>query len=199
MSKITVKNEEEKRAFLRTADVYQTESDDDISEYSETLLSIVATFDNAGCPEGFNACSMVGKSKREEVALQLFAVIDPERELIVDVGFKTRGCLAMAACASVVCSMIKGQIFQKALSISPNDIKLALDGVPPNKTHTLYFAVEGVRALIGDFLLRSGSSLEELDRRVTCDAMSVGCLISEHCSLRDIRTDILFMSLDVDD
>lgn len=71
-----VYREVQDRHVLRTADVYQTEIEDGVTGYSDTLLSVVANFRNGGAPEGFNAQSMVGKSKRGEVALRLFAVID---------------------------------------------------------------------------------------------------------------------------
>lgn len=182
--------EPKERAVIRTADVYQTVVDDGVSEYSDTLLSVVANFKNGGAPEGFNAQSMVGKSKRGEVALRLFAVVDPERDSFVRVGFKTRGCLAMTACASVICSMVEGKTFAEALAISADDVKAALDGVPWDKVHTPVFAVEGIRALVGDWLIRQGAVLERLDRDLPCDEYSVTCMVCEHCSLRDSRIDL---------
>lgn len=180
------------RAVLRTADVYQTEVEAGTAGYSDTLLSVVANFTNSGAPEGYNAQCMVGKSKRGEVALRLFAVIDPETETFVKVGFKTRGCLAMTACASTICSMIEGKGFDEALAIAPDDVKAALGGVPSDKVHTAYFAAEGVRALIGDYLLWQGATLDELDRIVPCNEYSISCIVCEHCSLRDGRIELRF-------
>lgn len=178
------------RHVLRTADVYQTEIEDGVTGYSDTLLSVVANFHNGGAPEGFNAQSMVGKSKRGEVALRLFAVIDPETEKFVRVGFKARGCLAVTGCASVVCSMLEGRTFDKALAITTDDVKAALDGVPVDKMYTLHFAVEAIRALIGDYLAHRGATLEELDAVVPCNAMGVPCIICEHCSFRSTRVEL---------
>lgn len=179
------------RAVLRTDDVYQTEIDNGTDGYSDTLLSVVASFTNSGAPEGFNAQSMVGKSKRGEVALRLFAVIDQQTQRFVRVGFKARGCLAMTACASVVCRMIEGLPFEEALAITPDDVKRELDGVPWDKIHTAYFAVEGVRALVGDYLIANGATLAQLDEQLPCDTCSVACTMCEHCSLRDARIDLL--------
>lgn len=178
------------RHVLRTADVYQTEIEDGVAGYSDTLLAVVANFRNAGIPEGANAQCMVGKSKRGEVALRLFAVIDPATETIVQAGFKTRGCLAVTACASVVCMMLEGKTFDEALSITTDDIKSALDGVPADKSYTLHFAVEAIRTLIGDYLVRQGVTLEDLDTRLPCDSLSIPCIICEHCSLRDTRVEL---------
>ena len=178
------------RHVLRTADVYQTEIEDGVTGYSDTLLSVVANFCNGGAPEGFNAQSMVGKSKRGEVALRLFAVVDPDTERFVRVGFKARGCLAVTGCASVVCSMLEGRTFDEALAITTDDVKTALDGVPVDKVYTLHFAVEAIRALIGDYLAHRGATVEELDVLVPCDAMSVPCIICEHCSFRSTRVEL---------
>ena len=69
--------------------------------------------------------------------------------------------------------------------------KQALDGIPWDKAHTAVFAVEGVRALVGDFLIKSGRSLAELNDELPCDELSVNCLMCEHCSLRDARVELL--------
>ena len=60
--------EPRERFVLRTRDVYQDELDDDVTGYSDTVLALVANYDNGGAPGGFNAQAMVGKSKRGEVA-----------------------------------------------------------------------------------------------------------------------------------
>ncbi len=177
---------------IRTEDVYHiAEMEDGVTGYSDKLLSIVATFSNNGAPEGFNAQSMVGKSKRGEVALRLFAVIDPETERFVRVGFKARGCLAMTACASAICTMLEGLSFDEALAITPDDVKHAVDGVPWDKIHTLYFATCGVRALIGDYRMKQGVSRTQLDECVSCDVSSFDCIMGEHCSLRDTRIELM--------
>lgn len=187
--------EPDERAVIRTADVYQTEIEAGTAGYSDTLLAVVATYKNSGAPAHFNAQSMVGKSKRGEVALRLFAEIDPDAQTFIHVGFKTRGCLAMTACASTVCSMIEGKTFAEALAIGPDDVREAIDGVPWDKVHTLYFAAEGVRALVGDYLIRQGANRADLDVSVPCDECSVPCAMCEHCSLRDARIDLLVDSM----
>lgn len=183
------------RAVIRTADVYQTEIESGVEGYSDTLLSVVANFHNSGRPEGFNAQSMVGKSKRGEVALRIFAIIDPETETIEKAGFKSRGCLAMTAAASTICSMVEGKTFPEALAITEEDIRAALDGVPWDKSYTLTFAVEAVRALYGDWLQRTGATLAQLDELVPCNAYAPSCLVCEHCSLRNSRTDLMVEDL----
>lgn len=183
------------RVLLRTADVYQTEVDDGVEGYSDTLLAVVANYRNGGRPEGFNAQSMAGKSKRGEVAVRLFAVIDPKTRVIERAGFKTRGCLAMTGCASVACSLIEGRTLEQALDIDVEDIRRAVDGVPQGKVNTLYFAVCAIRGLVGDFLAREGATLGSLNEAVPCEEYSVPCMMCEHCSLRDMRIEMMVDAL----
>ena len=185
-------HEPDDRALIRTKDVYQTELDNGVEGYSETMLAIVANFKNAGKPEGFNVQSMVGKSKRGEVALRLFAVVDDSvaDPVFVDLrGYhKPEGytinhgvCLQNAFPICGKCGII---------SLTPKDVELAVDGVPKGKGHTTLFAIEAVRGLVGDWMYRCGMPLAEMDEKLPCDEMSVACLMCEHCSLRDTRVEM---------
>lgn len=178
------------RVLLRTADVYQTEAQDDVTSYSDKLLAIVADFKNSGEPEGANAQAMVGKSKRGEVACRLFARVDADTGIIQAAGFKARGCLAMTACASATCLLIEGKGIEEALKVGMDEIRACVDGVPADKQHTLHFAACAVRALVGDFLLRDGATAAELDEAVPCDEGSISCIMAEHCSYRQSRLEL---------
>lgn len=196
MSERDVYHEPPTRVLLRTADAYQTESMDEVSGYSDRLLSIVADYRNGGAPEGANAQAMVGKSKRGEVAFRLFARVNPQTRVIEAAGFKTRGCLAMTGCASVTCGLIEGRTLSEALALTTDEVREAVDGVPAGKANTLTFSVEAVRALVGDFMAREGADLAALDAVVPCDPYGIDCLMCEHCSLRDTRNDLLMKSLE---
>ncbi len=184
--------EPEERALIRTKDVYQTNLDNGVSGYSKTLLAIVANFTNGGKPEGYNVQAMVGRSKRGEVALRMFAVVDDSTAdpVFVKAGFQVRGCVAMVGCASVACSMIEGRAFSQALRITKEDIERAVDGLTPDRRYTAMFAAECIKALVGDWMYRAGMSLSAMDEYLGCDEGSVTCLLCEHCSLRAARTDM---------
>lgn len=176
--------------FLRTADMYQIENDAPITEYSEKTLSLIATADNGGIPEGANAFASVGREKRGTVQMQLFARIDPEAERFVEVGFRSHGCLAAIGCATVTAHLLQGKSFEEALAISDDVLLDALDGLPVGRKYTLGYAREAVKALIGDFYLREKHfTLAQLDEVLPCDSMCVDCLLTENCSLRDSRVD----------
>lgn len=185
-----VYEEPEARVLLRTADVYQTEAPDEVESYSDRLLAIVAEYKNSGRPENMNAQSMVGKSKRGEVACRLFGRIDPATGIIEAAGFKTRGCLAMTGCASAACSLIEGKGIEEALELTVEEVREFVDGVPAGKVNALHFSVCAVRALVGDFLLREGTDRAGLDEAMPCDECSVSCLMAEHCSLRESRLEL---------
>ncbi|MCH4184901.1 MAG: iron-sulfur cluster assembly scaffold protein [Eggerthellaceae bacterium] len=182
----------EDRHVIRTRDVYQQQNENGTDGYSETLLAVVANFCNSGIPEGCNAVGMAGKSKSGEVAVQLFAKVDLETMTIEQIGFKCRGCIAMTACASQICTMAFQKTFADAIKITPKDLENSLDGVPAKKRDTTDFAVEALHALMGDCMIRQGKTLDEIDKVIPCDQSSVACLLCEHCSLRDQRADILY-------
>lgn len=184
MSERNVYDPIEDRVLLRTEDVYQTEAEDEVYAYSDKLLSIVADFRNSGEVEGLNAQCMVGKSKRGEVACRIFARIDPQTGIIEAAGFKARGCLAMTGCASAVCTMIEGKGIEEALEIGKDDISEYVDGVPTDKIHALHYAACSIKALVGDFLIRDGAQIEELEQAISCDPNSIDCIMAEHCSYR---------------
>jgi NifU-like protein len=179
------------RHVIRTQDVYQTETEIGTVGYSDKLLSVVANFTNSGIPEGSNACGMCGKAKRGKVVVQLFARIDGERRVIEEAGFRSHGCLAMTACASLICSMITGATFEQALAITPRQLTDALDGVPADKLETPYYATEAVHALIGDYILNGGGSPADLRAGGLCNQSSANCLLCEQCSLRNRQYDLI--------
>lgn len=176
--------------FLRTPDMYQIENDAPITEYSEKSLDLIADARNGGIPDGANAFCSVGKEKRGTVQMQLFAVVNPDEDRFVEVGFRSHGCLAAIACATVVADMLTGKTVTEALEITQDQILEAVDGLPDGRVYTLNFAVEAIRALVGDYYLRvKGYNLAQLDEVVPCERMCLNCIITENCSLRDERVD----------
>lgn len=80
--------------------------------------------------------------------------------------------------------------FEEALAITKEDILEALDGLPNGRKYTLTYAIEAVRAIIGDYLLRiKGCNLAQLNEVIRCESMCPNCLLTENCSLRDERVD----------
>ncbi|MDY2777216.1 MAG: iron-sulfur cluster assembly scaffold protein [Collinsella sp.] len=174
--------------FLRTPDMYQIENDAPITEYSERLLDLIADTPHGGIPEGANAFCSVGKEKRGTVQMQLFAQIDPQTRTFGAVGFRSHGCLAAIGCAAALAKLLPGKTFSEALAITKEDVSDELDGVPVSKGYTLILATCAIRAVIGDFILRvERAGRPALDELFTCESLSIDCLMTENCSLRDQR------------
>lgn len=176
--------------FLRTPDMYQIERDAPISEYDRKTIDLIARATNGGIPDGANAFCSVGKEKRGTVQMQLFARIDPETDTFEEVGFRSHGCLAAIGCATAAADLLKGKTIEQALAITQDDIK-ELTGEPPrSRGYTLVFTLEAIRALVGDYYLRvKDFSLADLDAALPCTRLSVPCMLTENCSLRDRRVD----------
>lgn len=176
--------------FLRTPDMYQIERDAPISEYDKRTIDLIADAANGGIPEGANVFASVGKEKRGTVQMQLFAVADPQTGTFGEVGFRSHGCLAAIACATAVATLLRGKTIEEALAITEDDITALTGPLPASRCYTLIFALEAARALVGDYYLRVRNfKLAELDEVLPCVRLSVPCMLTENCSLRDSRVD----------
>ncbi|MDY4041872.1 MAG: iron-sulfur cluster assembly scaffold protein [Collinsella sp.] len=177
--------------LLRTPDMYQIENDAPITEYADQTLDLIADARTSGVPEGANAFCSVGKEKRGTVQMQLFARVDPATDTFEQVGFRSHGCLAAIACAAALSQMLPGKSLEEALAITQDDIEAVTGPIPKGRDYTLFYGVEAVKALVGDYVLREkGADLAALDRVVRCERMSMECLLTENCSLRDSRVDV---------
>ncbi len=177
--------------LLRTPDMYQIENDAPITEYANETLDLIADARTSGIPDGANAFCSVGKEKRGTVQMQLFARINPATDTFEQVGFRSHGCLAAIACAAAISQMLPGKTLEEALAITRDEIEAVTGPIPKGRDYTLYFGVEAIKALVGDYLIREKQlKLEALDRIVRCERMTMECLLTENCSLRDSRVDL---------
>ena len=55
--------------------------------------------------------------------------------------FDSYGCGVTIAVCSVLTEMVEGRTKQECHSIQPDDVALALDGIPPHKVDTAHFAI----------------------------------------------------------
>ncbi len=176
--------------FLRTPDMYQIERDAPISEYPKQAIDLIADAVNGGVPEGANAFCSVGKEKRGTVQMQLFAVVDASEDRFVEVGFRSHGCLAAIACATAIATLLRGKTIAEALEITREDITALTGELPESRAYTYIFALEAIRALVGNYCLKQkGYSIADLDAFAPCQKLSVPCMLTENCSLRDDRVE----------
>ncbi len=70
---------------------------------------------------------------------------------IEDIGVKTFGCVAAIATSSMITDLAKGKTLEEAKKISRDDIKDALDGLPPIKVHCSNLSADGLHKAIKDY------------------------------------------------
>ena len=84
---------------------------------------------------------------------KIFLKIEEGR--IVDVKFKTFGCAAAIASASMTTELIKGKTLEDALKITNELVARELGGLPAAKLHCSVMAEEALQAAIEDYKKKS--------------------------------------------
>jgi nitrogen fixation NifU-like protein len=62
--------------------------------------------------------------------------------------FMTDGCGSSVACGNMLATMVRGMVLDEANRISPEDLILALDGLPEESAHCAELAVKTLRQAI---------------------------------------------------
>ncbi|NTU49093.1 MAG: Fe-S cluster assembly scaffold protein NifU [Syntrophobacteraceae bacterium] len=74
-----------------------------------------------------------------------------EGDRIVDVKFKTFGCVAAISVSSMVSEMAKGKTLSEARAITNKSVAEALDGLPKEKLHCSNLGAEALTKAIEDY------------------------------------------------
>ena len=100
-----------------------------------------------------NAGELAGATTQIEVSnpvcgdiLRLSAAVEGGR--IVEVRFKTQGCVAAIAASSVLTEMLAGKTLERARAITALSISDFLRGLPPASFHAAQLCVDGIAALV---------------------------------------------------
>lgn len=83
-------------------------------------------------------------------------VDDLKEARIVDIRFKTFGCGAAIAVASMASEMAKGRTLSQVIDMSRDDVADGLDGLPPVKMHCSNLGVQAIQEAVKDYLTKIG-------------------------------------------
>jgi len=81
---------------------------------------------------------------------------DLNKARIVDIRFKTFGCAAAIAVASMASEMTKGKTLSAVTKLTRQDVADALDGLPPVKMHCSNLGMQTIQEAIKDYLTKIG-------------------------------------------
>ena len=73
------------------------------------------------------------------------------KEILKDIKVKTFGCVAAIATSSMITELAIGKTLEEAKKITRDNIKEALDGLPPLKVHCSNLAADGLHKAIEDY------------------------------------------------
>lgn len=74
-----------------------------------------------------------------------------EGDRVTEIAFKAKGCVPAMACASAVTELVRGKSVLEAAKLTKEDVRVAVDGVPPASGHALDLAVEAVQTALRRF------------------------------------------------
>jgi nitrogen fixation NifU-like protein len=78
--------------------------------------------------------------------MKLWAVV--REAVVVEVKFKTAGCVASVACGSWLTEAMRGKPLAELAGITPERIEAALGGLPPASKHAAVLAADALKRLL---------------------------------------------------
>jgi len=103
---------------------------------------------NVGEIKDADGIGTVGNPKCGDIMTIYIKVRD---EKIVDIKFKTYGCLAAIASSSIATEMVKGKTLNEAIKLSRDDVANELGGLPAIKMHCSNLAADALHEAIKDY------------------------------------------------
>lgn len=100
-----------------------------------------------------------------------------EKDIIIDVKFKTFGCGAAIATSSMATELIKGKRIEEALDLTNKAVVEALDGLPPVKLHCSVLAEGAVKSAIVDYYKKIGKDTRAIECKI--GSCCCGCMQEE--------------------
>ncbi|HEX67684.1 MAG TPA: Fe-S cluster assembly scaffold protein NifU [bacterium] len=120
-------------------------------QYSEKVMDHFMNPRNAGEIKDPDGQATVGNPICGDL-MTFYIKVDGNR--IVDIKFKTFGCGAAIAVASMVSEMAKGKSLEEAMKITNKKVAEELGGLPKNKLHCSNLGADALHKAIKDYLKR---------------------------------------------
>lgn len=129
-------------------------------QYSEKVMDHFMNPRNVGeleQPDGTGTCGnpVCGDLMTFQVKIEP-RVDDLDTARIVEIRFKTFGCGAAIAVASMASEMAKGKTLSQVIDMSRDEVADQLDGLPPVKMHCSNLGVQAIQEAVKDFLTKIG-------------------------------------------
>lgn len=121
--------------------------------YSQTLIDHFRNPRNAGAlldPDG------VGEAENPVCGDLAKIAIRVRDGRVGEARFQAYGCGASIAAASVGTELVRGKTLEDTLSLGPEAIEAALDGLPPERKHAAAVVAAALHAAVEDHLARVG-------------------------------------------
>jgi nitrogen fixation NifU-like protein len=80
---------------------------------------------------------------------------------IADIKFKSFGCPGAIATSSMMTELAKGKTIEEALTLTDDDVVIALGGIPEKKKHCSLMGVAGLQEVLEDYLRKENSHSEQ--------------------------------------
>jgi nitrogen fixation NifU-like protein len=117
-------------------------------QYSETAADHMIFPRNTGEIIKHNGFSIL----QDEDGNSLAIWIEIENNTVTNVSFSSQDCIVCTACGSAGTEIIRGQNINTALSITPEDIIRALDGLPEENKPCAMLAANAIKTAVEDYL-----------------------------------------------
>lgn len=124
--------------------------------YSEKVMEHFKSPQNAYSMPDANARGIYGDSSCGDALIIFLKVQD---NVIQEISYLVFGCCAAIATSSMTSVLAKGKSLEEALSITEEDIIIALDGLPETKVHCSNLGVSALHKAINNYYEQSNANI----------------------------------------
>ena len=116
--------------------------------YTEKVLDHFRNPRNMGEIKDADGVGTVGNPQCGDI---MTIYIKVKNDKIVDIKFKTYGCVAAISSTSIATEMVKGKSLEEAYKLTRDDVAKELGGLPAVKMHCSNLAADALRKAIDDY------------------------------------------------